>query len=126
MRRILFIVLLCGALAACASKSSNGSSSAPAGVDQSIWDDYCSHGAALASYLQQAQNGTLTNAEFTSKLEGSENGIAGDATATKPPISDELQALADSIGRAKVAVSTGDTPDYQAILTAASALPACK
>lgn len=122
---LVIVVALCTALVGCSSKSLNGSSSAPSGVDQATWDDYCSHGAALLGYLTQASKGTLTAGELADKLKGSENGIAGDASATTGAFSTKFQALADAIGRVKVALLDGTTPDYSEIVTASNTIPTC-
>ncbi len=145
MKRILAICTLAIAATGCASsakpaatgdtgtnsttsttttKATSGGS--PGGVDSAIWDDYCRHGASLVSYLKADQNGTLTQSEFVSKLAGSENGIAGDAQATSDAMGAKFQALADAVGRVKVAASNGQTPDLSEILAAADALPTCK
>lgn len=58
-------------------------------------------------------------------IRSSQNGFAGDAAATSGAIGSEFQAVADAIGRVKVAYSVGDTPDYSEIINATSALPSC-
>lgn len=120
------VIAMLALASGCTSKSVNGSSSAPDGVNQAIWDDYCGHGASLTSYLSQEQNGTLTVGEFVSKLNGSENGIQGDAQASSGVVAQQLQALADAIGRVKVSFSEGTAPDFTELVDAAEALPSCK
>ena len=120
------LTLLIIVLAACGSTSTNGSSSHPAGIDQATWDDYCSHGAALLGYVNQASKGTITPDEYVTKLNGSQNGIQSDADATTDAgMRAKFQAITDAIGRTKVAVATGDVPDYSALVNAVGALPAC-
>ena len=129
MRRTIILAIACAAVAAgCGSSTTSGSSSStkPAGVDASIWNDYCSHGAALVGYISQESKGTITQDEFQSKLNGSQNGIQGDADATTDAaMHAKFQAMADAIGRAKVAISTGDVPDDNAIVNAATAIGTC-
>ena len=124
MRRTALIVLVI-VFAGCATTSPNAWTSAPAGVNQSIWNDYCARGASLVSYLQQQENGTLTTNEFVAKLNGSQNGIASDATATRGLFGVKFRAVADSIGRLTVAVGHR-APDYSKLLTASGALPSCR
>lgn len=107
------------------SAPATSSPSHPAGIDSSVWDDYCVHGSSLISTLQDAEKGVNTTAETVSRLTGAQNGIAGDATAAKEPLRSQMQAVADAIGRVKVAISNGDTPDYSEVVTAVQALPSC-
>lgn len=126
MKKLIALPLIALALGACGSTAGTGSS-APHGIDQAIWDDYCRHGAKLVDYLDGYVKGTQTADETVSKLNGSQDGIQGDADATSGAQKATFQAIADAVGRAKVAVSDGtfDTSSLSDIMDAASALPKC-
>jgi hypothetical protein len=100
-------------------------------MDKSSWDAYCVHGSDLVDTLQAAHNGTLTSTELVSKLASAESDIEGDASAASVDSKDmaaKLQAVADAVGRMKVAIDSGSSGDAGTsdVATAAAALPNCK
>jgi hypothetical protein len=103
----------------------------PRGIDGSVWDQYCIQGSDLVNVLKGADNGTLTNDEVVSELSSVEKNISDDASAAgvgndqSKALGVQMQSVADAIGRVKVAVSNGGSPDYNEIVTAVQALPSC-
>ena len=126
MKKLCLVVFAGLLVAACGS-----SASGPEGMDKSRWDAYCRHGRVLLHTFEGARNGTLTKTEFDSKLARTKSDIEGDSSAASVDSKDmatKIQAVADAIGRAKVAIDSGSSFDAgeSDVATVATALPNCK
>jgi hypothetical protein len=127
MKRNFCLIVVVGLLAAACGSGSTG----PEGMDKSSWDAYCRHGVDLLDALTAARNGTLTNTELVSKLASTESDIEGDSSAAGVDSKDmatKIQAVADAIGRMKVAIDAGSSGETESsdVATAVGDLPNCK
>ena len=120
-----FAVIAFVAATGCASGSSTGSSAAPAGVKQPIWNDYCRQNAAVTNTIQKALNGSVSAAALVPLFNGIEQAIDRDASAASNPITSQFQALAAGIDSVKSAISTGVEPDYTQITSVLTTIPTC-
>lgn len=127
MKRSLFLVVAVGLSVTACGTGATG----PDGMSRSSWDAYCRHGLELVDTLQAEKNGTLTNRELVSRLSSHESDIEDDAAAASAASTNlgaQLQAVADAVGRAKVAAAAGSLTKAKGadILIAAKDLPDCK
>ena len=122
---VVFVVLALGTAAGCGKGSGGGRSSPPAGVKQPVWTDYCARNTSLTKTIQQALNGTLSGAALVPQLNGIEQAINQDATASPDPTKTQFQTLANAIDAVKVAVTNGVEPNYGQITSAFGSLPTC-
>ena len=134
---IVAVVVVIVAGVAVASAFSKHNTSASAGTSASetattsvlssaAMDSYCGHLSSVHDTLTQVQNGTITDAELVDKLNSEQNNIHDDAQTTDDPaVAAKMQAVSDAIGRAKVAVDAGDTPDWNAVADAADQVSTC-
>lgn len=132
MRNALLLCVVTALAAACSSGSSTpgrpAATPGPKTLDQSIWDSYCRDASVVVDTLQGIQKGTVTRSEAVSVFAKQEAAIHNDSLAASdgfPKVSAKFQAVADAIGRMKVAIDGGDQADPTALNTAASALPNC-
>ena len=127
MRRTLLAVLI--VLAGCGSTDTSSTSTPkPSGVDQAVWDSYCVNAGHIVGTLQAIEKGTLTNAEAADRLGSNESDLDSDASAVGSQNADagtKVQAVADAVGRMKVAVSSGQPADAAEVAAASAALPSC-
>ena len=129
--RLRWLVVTCVAVGTLAGCGGGSASSGPEGIQQAVWDQYCVHGSQMAAALAAAQNGTLTPSEIVQKLAGIQPDLGSDALAAGTDSKDmesKIQAVADALGRAKVAIDSGTAVGdaAQEIAPASQALPSCK
>jgi hypothetical protein len=122
----LLALLAFVATTGCTRGSSPGTSAAPTGVTQPIWNDYCRQNAAVIKTIQRALNGTLYAASLVPLFNGIEQAIDRDASAaSNATVTSQFQALAAGIDSVKSAISTGAEPDYTQITSVLPNIPTC-
>jgi hypothetical protein len=88
------------ALGACSS-SPKGEFTAPDGVNQSPWDEYCRHSTELIGSLDDHAGGTLEDREFVLALTRYRDGLAGDPTQI-PDLGPKVTNIVEELERLRL------------------------
>lgn len=127
MKRIILLIGLAMVLVSC---NTTAADRGPGGIDGATWRVYCRTLVKLQTALGQIAGGTATADETVGELDQIQDAIAGVARAAgvdNPTIEKQTQAVADGVGKLKVAIAEGGdiSKASDPLGRAIQALPSC-
>jgi hypothetical protein len=133
-RRCFVALLVAIGITGCSSTGPPGEYTAPDGVKQGAWDEYCRYAVELTRSISRHAVGTLEDEVFGVALRQYRDGLVRDA-GEMPSLGSKVEEIIYSIDRLHLQVvhelghehSNEEAPlNYSEVRAAVDALPACR